>query len=183
MSPHFPRTGGVLASTAALASAAALASGGVLASGMLLGCGGDASLTPELIARQTFDLLKADKFSTYFTTLAANTAIVTPLCPGLAGLTRYFESGEGAEGPQNDRWVECRAAVDFSKATFVRSTVTPKANSTLVPPSCAQPLIQVDARVEVNVAGKAATFTVADITQFDSGWRAYGRLKNCSTAP
>lgn len=165
-----------------IAALAAGASLGIAGACLTASCGGSAALTPELIGQQAFELLKADNFTDYISGVVANVAIVSPLCAGLPGLMRYFDSGEGAERPQNDRWVECRAAVDFSKAIFVRANATQNANSTLVPPSCAMPLIQVDVKVDLTVGGKAATFTIADVTQFNTGWRAYGRLKNCSTA-
>jgi hypothetical protein len=141
-------------------------------------CGGQAALTPEIIGQQTFDALKADNFTQYFTTLVATKTIVGALCPGLPGIERYFESGEGSERLQNDRWVACRQVIDFSKATRTGVTVERKSPE-LVTPQCSNAIENVDVKVSVEVDGRAGSFTVGGIMQFGAGWRVYRRIKDC----
>lgn len=150
---------------------------------LLAGCGGQAAqLVPETMGKRAFELLKTDDFTKYFTEIVATPTIVRALCPARAGLERYFDTGEGGEIAQRQRWDLCRSQVDFTKATFVavRTELRP---SELVTPECAQPIVQVDVHVSVTVDGKAGSFTIRDVMQFGSGWRAYRRLDKCSVEP
>jgi hypothetical protein len=143
-----------------------------------LGCGGQDSLTPEIIGQKAFEYLKADNFTAYYTSLVATPAIVRQTCPGLAGIDRYFDSGEGASRPQEDRFIECKAVIDFSQATLVGVTVVPRTQE-LAAPECVYTILNVDLVGRVRVGSQEFTFTVPGTMQFIRGWRVYKRIKDC----
>jgi hypothetical protein len=145
-------------------------------------CGGQNALTPEDVGRLTFNYLKNNDFTGYFTTLVATPAIVVQTCPGLAGIDRYFDTGEGGQQPQQDRFLTCRMAIDFTNAVYVGTTVVPQ-TSELVPPACNLPIDRADAVVTVRVGTDSYYFTVTDVTHFVAGWRVYKRINNCGTTP
>jgi hypothetical protein len=150
---------------------------------LVASCGGGGTtggLTPEQIGQKAFDLLKADNFTGYYTQLVATPTMVKATCPGLAPalVDRYFESQEGSVRLQEERFVECRANIDFSQATLSRVRVRQKTQE-LTPPECVQPILRVDVNVDVRVGGDTFYFTVGDVMQFTGGWRAYRRLKDC----
>ena len=154
-----------------------------LACGLALGCGGQGTqLVPETMGKRAFDLLRADDFTKYFTEIVTTPTIVRALCPAKPGVERYFDSGEGSEMSQRDRWDQCRSQIDFGKAVFVgvRTELRP---SDLGTPECAQPIVQVDVFVDVSVQGRPGTFAIRAVMQFGAGWRAYGRLDRCSVQP
>jgi hypothetical protein len=143
-------------------------------------CGGQAALTPDDIGRRAFAFLKADDFTSYFTQIVVTPAIARQTCPGIIGADRFFESGEGSERQQSERFVQCRANVDFARAVLSRVRVQRKSPE-LVPPQCPLPLERVDVIVDLTVDGDLHYFVVSDVTQFGGGWRAYRRLRDCGT--
>jgi hypothetical protein len=155
----------------------------LLLGGILLGaCGGSANLEPESIGRLAFDFLKANNFTGYYTTLVATPTMVERTCPGLAGVTRYFDSGNGSPRVQEDRFIACRAAIDFSRATLREVRIIPRAEE-LTPPECVLPILSRDVVGVVQVGAETFYFTVSKVMQFSGGWRAYDRLKDCGNVP
>jgi hypothetical protein len=147
-----------------------------------LGCGGQDALTPEVIGQKAFEYLKADRFTDYYTSLVATPAIVSQTCPGLAGIERYFELGEGSSRPQEDRFIACRQAIDFSQATLVGVTVVPRTQE-LAAPECVYTILNVDIVGRVRSGGQEYVFTVPGTMQFIRGWRVYKRIKDCGPPP
>ena len=146
------------------------------------GCGGESPLTPEVIGQKAFEYLKADRFTDYYTSLVATPAIVTQTCPGLAGIERYFESGEGSPRAQEDRFIECRQrlsqSVDLAQATLLDVRVVPKTQE-LAAPECVYTILNVDVVVRGRAGGQEFTFTVPGTMQFIRGWRVYKRIRDC----